>query len=215
MVAVWRFENFEKMKNRPLPLAVRLIFLALPAFAAQAAEGTGSPEQRADWEQRFSKAKALSAEGHARREEAAKIRDAKDAECPKRFQVNACLKENSSEFTKVDHQAQRLENEAQAIERQVRKEQLAEKDAGRKADAARRQAELPELESETAAAQQKAEDRETRIRASKAVKAEAGMQRKAANAEKQRQRQAAHEARVAEKMKKAQENTDVTDAPGK
>ena len=68
MVAAWRFENFEKMKNRSLPLAVRLIFLALPAFAAQAAEGTGSPEQRADWEQRFSKAKALSAEGHARRE---------------------------------------------------------------------------------------------------------------------------------------------------
>lgn len=203
------------MKNRPLSLAARLIFLVLPAFAAQAAEELGSPEQRADWAHRFDKAKALSAEGHARREAAAKIRDAKDAECPKRFQVNACLKENSSEFTKVDHQAQRLENEAQAIERQVRKEQLVEKDVARKANAARRQAELPELASETAAAQQKAEDRETRIRASKAVKAEAGMQRKAANAEKQRQRQAAHEARVAEKMKKAQENTAAAGASGK
>lgn len=192
------------MENRPLPLAAYLIFLLLPAFAVQAADEIGSPEQRADWEQRLQKAQALSAESRAQEDEAAKIRAAKDGECPKRFQVNACLRENLNEYTQASRRAKRIENEGLAIERGVRKEQLKEKDAHLQADAQRRQEALPEREVSAAKARQRVEEREARVRAGKAAKAEAGLQRKAAQAEKLRQRQAAHDARVAEKMQKAQ-----------
>lgn len=203
------------MENRSLSLVACLILLALPGFAASADDEPGSAEQRADWAQRLGQAKALAGEGKARREAAAKIRDRKDAECPKRFLVNACLKENQNEFMIVDHQATRLENDGQAIERQVRKEQLQEKDAQHLADAARRDAELPSREAETAAARQSAARREEGIRADKAQRAEAGQQRKAAGEEKQRRKQAAHDARVAEKMQKAQERAAQSGAAGK
>lgn len=203
------------MEHRPLSLAACLILLALPAFTAQADEELGSAAQRADWAQRLDKAKALAGEGKLRREAAAKIRKDKDAECPKRFQVNACLKENQNEYMIVERQADHLENDGLAIERGVRKEQLQEKDARHQAETVRREAELPGREAETAAARQEAEAREADIRSAKARKAELGEQRKLAEAEKLRRRQAAHAARVAEKMKKAQGQPDPSATSGK
>jgi colicin import membrane protein len=203
------------MEHRPLSLAACLILLALPAFAVPADEELGSAEQRADWAQRLDQAKVLAGEGKSRRAAAAKIRKDKDAECPKRFQVNACLKENQNEYMLVERQADRLENDGLAIERGVRKEQLQLKDARHEADSARRAAELPGREAETAAVRQEATTREADNRAAKARKAEAGEQRKAAAAENLRQRQAAHAARVAEKMKKAQAQPESSATPGK
>lgn len=203
------------MENRSLLLVASLIFLALPGFAVHAEEELGSPEQRADWAQRLERAQALTDESKQRREAAAKIRKDKDAECPKRFQVNACLKESQNEYMLVERQARRLENDGQAMERAVRKEQLQEKDARNKVESARRAAELPVREAETATARQDAAAREAQIHADKAVKAEAGEKRKAAQAEKLRQKQAAHAARVAEKMKKAQERSSPSAPPGK
>jgi len=191
------------MKNR-FPRLACLIFLALPVFAAHAAEDVGSAEQRADWAQRLDKAKALEGEAKQRRQAAEQVRKDKDAECAQRFQVNACLKESLNEYTQIEHQVRRLENDGQAIEREVRKEQLKEKDARLQADSARKAAELPAREAETTADRQAAESREAEIRSKKAIKAEAGEKRKAAEAEKLRQRQAAHAARVAEKMHKAE-----------
>jgi colicin import membrane protein len=203
------------MENRPLSLAACLIFLALPAIAALAAEEVGSAAQRADWAQRLQKAQALTAEGQAREAAAAKVREAKDGECPKRFQVNACLGDNQDEYNRIAHQAKHLETEGQAIEREVRKEQLKAKDVRHDVESARREAELPGREAETSAARQAAQTREASMRADKEIKAEAGRQRKAADEEKLRQRQAAHAARVAEKMQKAQPAAGAPGTTGK
>lgn len=203
------------MENRSLSVVACLIFLALPGFAVHAEEELGSPEQRADWAQRLDQAQAMADESKQRRAAAAKIRKDKDAECPQRFQVNACLKESQNEYMIVERQARRLENDGQAIERAVRKEQLQEKDARNRTESARHAAELPGREAETAAARQDAAAREAQIHADKALKAEAGERRKAAEAEKLRQKQAAHAARVAEKMQKAQERSAQSPPPGK
>ena len=203
------------MENRPLSLAAGLIVYALLSTPLHAAEGGASADQEADWARRMEQAAALQSEGKARRNEAAKILDEKNIACRSKFQVNACLKESDSEYTVVARQAKRLENEGLAIERAVRKEQLSVRDAQHQVDAVRHEEELPTREAETAAARHEAEVREAEIRASKAGKAAEGVKRKAADEEKLRQRQAAHNARVAEKMQKAQQRAAEAGTTGK
>ena len=191
------------MEYRSLPLAAVLILLGLISAPLSAEEEIGTPEQRADWAQRLEKARVMSAEADAREQEAAQLRAGKDAACPQRFRVNACYEENRDNYTRVAREVRRLDNEARTLEREVRREQAREKEIRREADAARHVAGLPEREAETSAARQKAADREAAIRADKAQKAEIGLQRKAAETDKLRQKQAAHDARVAEKLRKA------------
>lgn len=191
------------MEYRSLPLAAVLIFLGLVSAPLCADEEIGTPEQRADWTQRLEKARAMSAEADAREQEAVQLRARKDAECPQRFRVNACYEENRGDYSRVAREVRRLDNEAKTLEREVRREQVREKEIRREADAARHAAGLPEREAETAAARQKVSEREAAIRADKAQKAEIGLQRKAAEADKLRQKQVAHDARVAEKLRKA------------
>lgn len=203
------------MDNRFLSLLACLMLLLLHFPSAQAGEEIGTPEQRADWELQLNKAASMDAEAKSSKMNAARVRAEKDAECQKRFQVNACLKENQTEYRSVAHQAKGLASEARAIEQAVRQEQLKEKDALNQAASARRQAELAERKAATAAARQAAASRQANIRADKERQAEAGMRRKAAEAEKLRQRQAAHQARIAKKMKAAQERPETSGSDGR
>jgi colicin import membrane protein len=191
------------MENRTLLLVACLIFLALPGFALSA--DVGNAEQRADWAQRLGKAQAMVDEGKAHRVAAAKIRADKDAECPKRFRVTACLAENNDAYMLLERQANGLENEGLAIKREILKEQLQEKDAQHQAETARREAELGARASATTAARQKETAGEDNIRAKKARQAEIGRQRKLADEQKLHRKQVAHNAQVAEKMEKAHE----------
>lgn len=197
------------MENRSLSFAVGLIALALLNAPLSAAESGVSPEQQADWDLRLEKAAALTAEGQARQQEAGRILEEKNIACRKKFLVNACLKKNDEEYTAVARQARQMTNEGKAIELQVKKEQLSDRDLRRQAEIPQREAELRERQAETAANRQATTEREATIRADKEKKAEEGAKRKAAEAEKLRQRQAAHDARVAEKMQK----TPVAPAP--
>lgn len=204
------------MENRSLSLATCLIALAWLAAPALAADVDGASDaQLADWAQRIDQAEALSAEGKARQEEAARMLAEKNAECARKFLVNACLKDNEREYTAAAHQAKRLDNEGAAIKRAVKQEQLNQRDAQHQADAARREAELQGRQTETTAARQAAANREAAILADKAKKATAGAQRKAADAEKLRRKQAAHAARVAEKMQKAEQRAAEAGPAGK
>lgn len=188
------------MEHRSLSLAALLILLLPVAGPAFAEDEIGTPEQRADWTQRLARARELADDADAREKAAKQRRTDKDAECPARFRVNACYDENRREYSAVVNEARRLDNQAKAIEREVRREQLNVKEIRREADSARREAELPEREAQTAAARQKAAERESAVRADKAQRAEVGQQRRAAEDERLRQKQAAHAARVAEKM---------------
>ncbi len=187
-------------------LSVVSFALALLATAAGPclAENGPSPAQEADWAGRMAKAEALQAEGKARQVEADRVYDEKFAACYKKFLVISCQKDAKAELVAETRAARLLENEGKAIERQVKKEQLSDKDLRRIDQAPQREVELQARESETAAARQEAVEKEAATRADKAVKAEEGSRRKAADEERLRKRQEEHAAKVAKKKADAE-----------
>jgi len=194
-------------------MVARLIALLAISCSVLAADGGSSPEQQADWQQRLDGAAALQAEARARQGEANERLEQKKSECLSKFRVTACQDEARTEHLAAMSEVRRLENQGKAAEREVKKEQLAEQDKRRAEAARQREADLRIRETETATARQAGAAEETATRADKATKAEEGARRKAAEAEKQRKKQADHEARVAEKMRKAERP--AADAAGK
>lgn len=194
-------------------MVARLIALLAISCSVLAADGGSSPEQQADWQQRLDNAAALQAEARARQAEADERLAQKKSECLKKFRVNACQEEARAEHMAVMREVRRQENQGKAAEREVKKEQLADHDQRAAEVARQRAADLRVREAETATARQAAAAEEAATRADKASKAEAGARRKAAEEEKQRKKQADHEARVAEKMRKAERP--AADAAGK
>lgn len=202
-------------KNRRVLRAAGLclwLALGLPAFAV---DDGPSPAQLADWGQRLEKAAALMADGKARQSAAEEVRGQKDGECYKRFLVNACRADVEAEYVKASREGKRLENEGKSIELQVKKEQLADKDARRRASAPEREAEMKAREAETAAERQAAEAESAATLTDKAKKAEEGTRRRAADAERQRKKREEHDARVATQMEKARRKAAEVDADKK
>ena len=76
---------------------------------------------------------------------------------------------------------------------------------GRARQRARRAAELEFRQAESTTARQDAEDKIAAARAAKEAKAAEGEKRKIAEAEKQQRKQADHDARVAKKMREAEQ----------
>lgn len=196
------------MEYRSLSLAAGLIVCSLSGLPARAEDGP-SEQQQADWQQRLDKAVALQAEGRARRDSASRAFELREAECFKRILVNDCRSQAEADYLSASHQGERLENEGKALEREVRKEKHADQDRRRAAEASQRAAERPSRAAQTSAESAAHEARVAEIRADKAKKAEAGAQRKAAEAEKLRKKQAEHAARVAGKKAKAAPQTPI------
>jgi len=170
---------------------------------ATVAQGAPTAEQNADWEQRLTRAAELRRAGAERQAAADRLYEAQEPACYKKFLVNRCRDNAYRELTESTREAKRLENEGKAIERQVKKEQFSVRDVEAAAMAPAREAKLKALEVETAAARTEAELEEATTRADKARKAEEGARRKAEEAERLRKKQADHEARLAEKVQKA------------
>lgn len=186
-----------------LPFAGWVFCFGLLSGWATVVQGAPTAEQNAEWEQRLARAAELRREGAERQAVADKLYEAQEPACYKKFLVNRCRDNAFRELTEASREAKRLENEGKAIERQVKKEQLSARDVEAAAKAPEREAKLKALEVETAAARTEAELEEATTRADKARKAEEGARRKAEEAERLRRKQAEHEARVAEKMQKA------------
>lgn len=191
------------MEHRSLPVAAFLIAFFVVAGSAWADSGP-SPEQTADWNRRLEKAGALQREGKAQGAAADNIHEDRDAACFSQFRVNACRDEARREHGRRSNEARRVVNEGKALEREVKKEQLADKDARHAADAAAQAARLPARATEAAAARAQAVDNEASQRADKELRAAEGAQRRAADAARQQKKRADHEARVAKKMEKAE-----------
>lgn len=188
------------MEHRPLSVAAQLaawLLLATPALAADA-------ELEAAWAERMANATKLQQEGAAKRSAANKRYEQQQKECLKLILVNDCRRAAKHEHTQITSEAREQENKGKALERQVKKEQLIDKDNRRVADAPKREAERQAREAETSAARSEALSREAAARADKKKKAEEGMKRKAADAERLQKKRADHEARVARKMKEAE-----------
>lgn len=192
------------MENRSLSLAAGLIALLAMPLAAQAEEPAVVGDLPSSWQERLDKAAALHDEGKALKEAAIQRKTQKYEECDKKFLVNACRSEADREYLKTTHEARRLEAESRSLERQVKTEQLADREIRRIEESPQREAEMRGREADTAASRQAAEQRIEAERADKAKKAAEGEKRKAEQAEKHRQKQEAHAAKVAAKKAEAE-----------
>lgn len=187
------------MENRP-PSVVALLslLLALPLTALAA-----DAEREAAWRERLGQAAAMQEESKAMHGAASKLLEQKNLECTKEFLVNACRNEAYQTYLKSSREARRLENDGKTLEREVKKEQAAERRQRVADEAPQRETERREREAEIATARQAAERRAENTRADKARQAVSGERRKAREAEQLRRKQAAHEARLAEKKREA------------
>lgn len=196
------------MENRPLFLVAGLtmaVFAALPmaeSLAQETAAAGPTPAQRADWEQRLAHASELAEKGQALKSEAKERFEARKKECLRKFRVNACEYDAKQDYVQATHEARRIENDGKALERQVRKEQLAGEDARRLADAPRRAAELEAREAAARAERGRDEEARAEKLAEKEAQARAGAERRAAAEERLRKKQEKHDRKVAEKMAK-------------
>ena len=200
------------MENRPLSVAAQLIALLVLGFSALATAAGPSPVQEADWKHRLEKATALQAEGRKRLSAADKVLAKQEAECNDKFRVNDCREEARAEYRPLAREARAMDSEGKALEREVRREQLADRDKRLADEAGQREADLKAREAETAAARQAAQDKESVTRADKTRQAREGARRKAAEAEKSRAKRERHEARNAKKMRAAERRMAQPDA---
>lgn len=199
------------MEHRSLSLVAGLILGAGCLFSGGAAwaqsedEAKPTQEQRADWDRRLQEAKEVQKDGSTRNKEAKAAFEARKLACFKKFRVNSCQHEARQEYLQSANEARRIENEGKALERQVRKEELADKDARRLAQEPQREADMKDREAETRAEREQAES----LRAAKIVhkeeQARAGAERQAAAEERRRKKQEDHDRKVAEKMEKARQ----------
>lgn len=189
------------MEHRSASVAARLIALGLAVLPLWAAAAT--PEQEESWPRRLGQAAVREQEGREQRLAAERLYAEKDKACYTKFRVNACRDAVRLEHAKRVAEARRVENEGKALEREVKKEQLADRDARNAAEAAERESSLTVREAETAAERAQAEQEEANQRADKAQRAEEGARRRAAEVARQQKKRAEHDAKVAEKLDKA------------
>lgn len=172
-----------------------IALLALP-FAALAADEAG-------WEERLARAVAMQAESKARQSAAKQLLEQKNLDCATKFFVNSCRNDAYQEHLQSLHDARRLENDGKALERAVKKEQMADREKRQAAALPQREAERQERQAETAASRQAADEKAAANHADKLKRAAEGERRQAAAAEKQRRKQADHDARLVEKKQQA------------
>lgn len=176
--------------------------LALSAAALAADSPQPTPEQRADWDRRLENARSLQEEGSAHRDEAERQFEARKQECLKKFRVYDCQEEARREYVKAVNESRRLINQGKALERLVHKEELADSDARRAAEAPQREAELREREERVRAEREKEQAVAGNKQQKKEQEAGVGAARAAAHAERVRQKREEHERRLAEKREK-------------
>jgi colicin import membrane protein len=193
------------MENRSLSVAAGLIVLLALPLAGMAADGEVSADQQSAWQARLDKAAALQAESKARQDEADALLVQKNEVCATKFLINDCRNAAAKEHLKTTREARRLEIDGKAMEREVKREQLSDRNRVQAEEAPRRAADLELRQAESMNARQVAEDKMAATRAAKAAKAAEGEKRKLAEAEKQRKKQADHDARVAKKVREAEQ----------
>jgi colicin import membrane protein len=198
-----RLPEFHAMGNRSLSaLAGLIVLLAMPC-SGLAADVAAGDDRAAAWQERLDKAEAMRAEGRARQDEADRLLEQRNTECARKFLINDCRNAAAREHLKTLRETRRLENDGRNIERAVKKEQMIERDRLRAEELPQHAANMELRQTESAAARQASKDKRAATEAGKAVKAAEGEKRKLAEAEKLRQKQADHDARVARKMQQA------------
>lgn len=153
---------------------------------------------------RLEKAAALKSEAKERKASADAQHAERLAACAKKFLVNSCRRDADLQHLTDTRAAQKLENEGLAIEREVKREKIAERDRQIAEEEKQRPEELSERAAKISEERNQAAQRQVKIRADKATKAEEGARRRAADEERLRRKQAAHAAKVEQKKRDAE-----------
>lgn len=183
------------MEYRPSTVVAGLILalLAVPALADEA-----------DWQRRLERARSMQDEAQQRQKAADAEFEQRSLACQSKFMVSGCVDDARKAHIAVTRETRQLRIDADALEREVKREQVKAREQERAAAAEVRERDLAERErriaGERAAA---AEQARQEAAAAKAEKAAAGARRKAEQAEAHRRKVADHEARVAGKKARA------------
>jgi colicin import membrane protein len=191
------------MENRSLSVAPFLSLLLLLAGPVSAA-GEASPEQTAQWDRRLEAAGELRRAGDAREAAADALYEQEAAACLSKILSNDCRNAAHSRRVAERDEARKMVNEGKAVEREVKKEQLADRDARLAADAPKRADDLETRAAETLRLRQESAASQAEMRARKAQQAEEGARQRAADAERISKKRADHEAKLAEKKARAE-----------
>lgn len=175
-------------------LGAWLLFVGYPVFAAD----------DADWTARLERVEVMRATATSRQDAADAAFEAQRRACQEKFLVNSCINKAQTAYLAVsrENRAQRLE--ADALEREVKREQAQARTQRAEAEAAKRAAELSERERNVAAEREQAEAERARNEAKKQEKAASNLSRKAEREAAQQRKQAEHAARIAERKAKAE-----------
>jgi colicin import membrane protein len=181
------------MEYRSPSVVAGLIF-ALMVWPAMA--------EQSDWEARLTRAGSLQTAAGQRQQVADAELAEQSAACQQKFMVNACIDKARKAHLAVTKEVRKMEIEANALEREVKREQVRERDARLAAEAEQRKAELPARQEQLAAERAADEQRRQQRLQDKADKAEAGARRKAEQADAHQRKVAAHEAKIAKRKAK-------------
>lgn len=192
------------MENRSPYFVARLIALLVFSFSAAAGASEPSSAQQAEWQQRLERAAELKAEGKAYLAAADQVFEDRTLACAEKLLVNGCRNEARQVHIAAAKEARAIENRGKALELAVKKEQALDRDQRLAADLQQRDADLKARATDVRDDRQAASELRAKTLANKARRAEEGMSRKAAEAERLRQKQAAHDARLADHMKGAE-----------
>ena len=177
------------MEHRSLSVVAGLIAccLATPALADDAA-------READWNARLERAGAMKADAEYEAERLA---------CQKKFLVNSCIDKARDKQVEVRRATRAQELEGTLLEREVRRERFAAKEAQRAAEAPVREAERATRVDEVEARRVADEARREQAREDKALKAEEGARAKAEREAAHRRKVEAHDAERAKRKAEA------------
>lgn len=177
-----------------------LLVALIPALSALAADAAAIQDRQV----RKEKADALQADGQERQLAAKKRYDEQFAACGKKFLVNDCRTKAHKKYVEESRAAKRTENDGKAIEREVKREELEQRDRERAESAPQREADRETRKAQREAERKEAEAKRETTLAEKAVKSEKNVRRRAEQDARREQKRAEHEARRAEKIERAQ-----------
>jgi colicin import membrane protein len=181
--------------------AVSLVFAAwllLPVSPLLA-----DPAQEADWQMRLERVAAMQEEAEQREKAATVEFEQQNLHCQKKFLVNACVDKARQIHVTETRAIRALRIEASDLERAVKREQLAARDAQAAAERAEREQSLPERQRLRAEDVQVVERERQQRLDEKAIKAEEGARRKAEREAAHQRKLDEHVARVAEREARA------------
>ncbi len=186
-------------------MRITIVPLLLALFSMPVlAQVDSRPMPEAEKQQKLERARSLNAEASSMKKEADARQKATNEACYKKFLVSSCLEDAAKVHTQSVREAKRKELEAGELERDVKRREMAVKDAKKAADAPKREADQKaQGEAFRAEEAKRAEDRAAKL-TKKEQQAADGRRKHAAAQEKHKKKledQAKKEAKAAEKRR--------------